>query len=162
MLTKLGVQIIPQATMFSFYSHDYCCKIKQTSFGPRLYFASSSTWIISTSPMATSNNPYFLPCATCYSCLFLFYLIPLTQACSAAAMQHATKGIPPCFKALGWICDINSNLIKRAKISNKWIWRMHHLALHFQWWKEWKFIRKGRLNLLSLMMHRVYLYMYQT
>lgn len=28
----------------------------------------------------------------------------LTLACSAAEMQQATKGIPPCFKAPGWIC----------------------------------------------------------
>ena len=36
--------------------------------------------------------------------LIIFFLliskIPLTLACSAAAM-HATKGIPPCFKELG-------------------------------------------------------------
>lgn len=38
MLTKLGVQIIPRATMFSFYSHGYCCKIKQTFFWSKVIF----------------------------------------------------------------------------------------------------------------------------
>jgi len=27
---------------------------------------------------------------------------PLTLACSAAEMQHETKGMPPCLKAPGW------------------------------------------------------------
>ena len=31
----------------------------------------------------------------------LSMLVSLTLACSAAAMQHATNGTPPCFRALG-------------------------------------------------------------
>lgn len=46
--------------------------------------------------------------AAYFSLLFLKGILsPLTLACAAAAIQHATKGIPPCFKALGWIWKNN-------------------------------------------------------
>lgn len=57
-----------------------------------------------------------------YSSIFihLYFIIPellevdslsrlsLTDACSAADMQHATSGTPPSFSALGWIWRIKS------------------------------------------------------